>query len=159
MPLPIADYALIGDCQSAVLVGCDGSIDWLCLPYFDSSACFSALLGAPELGRWQLAPVDAVVRVERRNRDDTLILETEFETATGIVRIVDCMTLSDSRTDVLRVVEGVRGEVNMHMEFIIRFDYGSIVPWVQHVDHTIQATARRVHMANGRRQPQLHDRE
>ena len=141
MPLPIEDYALIGDCHSAALVGRDGSIDWLCLPRFDSGACFAALLGAPEHGRWLIAPRDEVRQVRRRYRDGTLVLETEFETSEGSVRVIDCMPWSDERWDVLRIVEGLSGRVRMHMELVIRFDYGSIVPWVRRVDGVLLATA------------------
>lgn len=141
MPLPIADYALIGDFQSAGLVGKDGSIDWLCLPHFDSGACFAALLGTPEHGRWQIAPAGEVLQTHRHYREGTLILETEFETATGAVQVIDCMTLSDGRTDVLRIVHGVRGQVDMRMELVIRTDYGSTVPWVRRVDGVLLATA------------------
>jgi GH15 family glucan-1,4-alpha-glucosidase len=141
MTLPIEDYALIGDCHTAALVGRDGSIDWLCYPRFDSGACFAALLGTPENGRWLLAPSASVLGVRRRYRGATLILETEFETSEGVVRIIDCMPLSDARWDVLRIVEGVSGRVAMHMELVIRFDYGSIVPWVQRADHALRATA------------------
>ncbi|QRX81869.1 glycoside hydrolase family 15 protein [Glaciimonas sp. PAMC28666] len=141
MPLPIEEYALIGDCHTAALVGRDGSIDWLCLPRFDSGACFSALLGAPEHGRWLIAPQAAIRSTRRQYRDGTLILETEFETDDGVVRIIDCMPVSDERWDVLRIVEGVSGRVAMSMELIIRFDYGSIVPWVQQVDDVLLATA------------------
>ena len=141
MALPIADYALIGDFQSAALVGRDGSIDWLCLPAFDSGACFSALLGTPDHGRWLITTSDEILHTRRRYRENTLILETEFETAGGIVRLIDCMTLNDDRTDVLRIVEGVRGTVNMCMELVMRFDYGSIVPWVRRVGDTLVATA------------------
>jgi GH15 family glucan-1,4-alpha-glucosidase len=141
MPLPIEDYALIGDCHTAALVGRDGSIDWLCLPRFDSGACFAALLGGPEHGRWQIVPAGEVRSTRRRYRDGTLILETEFETEAGAVRVIDCMPLSNERWDVLRIVEGLRGRVAMRMELVIRFDYGSIVPWVRRVDGTLLATA------------------
>ena len=141
MPLPIEDYALIGDCHTAALVGRDGSIDWLCLPRFDSGACFAALLGEPEHGRWLIAPAAQVHGVRRKYRDGTLILETEFETDEGAVRIVDCMPLSNERWDVLRIVEGLSGRVAMRMELIVRFDYGSIVPWVQRSGDTLLATA------------------
>jgi GH15 family glucan-1,4-alpha-glucosidase len=141
MPLPIEDYALIGDCHAAALVGRDGSIDWLCLPRFDAGACFAALLGGPEHGRWLVAPAAAVKSVRRRYRDGTMILETDFETDEGAVRVIDCMPLSDERWDVLRIVEGLRGRVDMRMELVIRFDYGSIVPWVRRPDHTLLATA------------------
>jgi len=141
MSLPIEDYALIGDCHAAALVGRDGSIDWLCLPRFDSGACFAALLGDPRHGRWLIAPAAKVLSTRRRYREGTLILETEFETAEGAVRIIDCMPLSDERWDVLRIVEGLRGRVAMRMELIVRFDYGSIVPWVRRSDHTLLLTA------------------
>ena len=141
MPLRIEDYALIGDCHTAALVGRDGSIDWLCLPRFDSGACFAALLGGPGHGRWLIAPAAEVRGVRRRYRDGTLILETEFETNEGAVRIIDCMPLSNERWDVLRIVEGLSGRVAMRMELIIRFDYGSIVPWVQRSGGTLLATA------------------
>src|SRR4051812_31811863 len=126
MPLAIEDYALIGDCHTAALVGRDGSIDWLCLPRFDSGACFAALLGEPGNGRWLIAPACKVQSVRRQYREGTLILETEFETDEGAVRLIDCMPLSAERWDVVRIVEGLRGEVRMCMELIIRFDYGSI---------------------------------
>jgi GH15 family glucan-1,4-alpha-glucosidase len=141
MPLPIEDYALIGDCHTAALVGRDGSIDWLCLPRFDSGACFAALLGEPRHGRWLIAPNAEARSIRRRYRDGTLILETEFETDEGAVRIIDCMPLSNERWDVLRIVEGLTGHVAMRMELVIRFDYGSIVPWVRRVDDALLATA------------------
>ncbi len=141
MPLPIEDYALIGDCHTAALVGRDGSIDWLCVPRFDSGACFAALLGEPEHGRWLIAPAMAVCSIRRHYRPGTLILETEFETNEGAVRIIDCMPLSNDRWDVLRIVEGLSGHVAMRMELIIRFDYGSIVPWVRKSGNVVLATA------------------
>jgi GH15 family glucan-1,4-alpha-glucosidase len=141
MPLPIEQYAMIGDGHTAALVGRDGSIDWLCLPRFDSGACFAALLGGPEHGRWSIAPCDQVTAVQRRYREGTLILETDFETASGAVRVIDCMPLSNERWDVLRIVVGLRGSVRMGMELVIRFDYGSIVPWVSQRDGTLLATA------------------
>ena len=141
MPLPIEDYALIGDCHTAALVGCDGSIDWLCLPRFDSGACFAALLGEPEHGRWLIAPVAQVRNTRRKYRPGTLILETDFGTDEGSVRIIDFMSLSDERWDVVRIVEGLSGHVAMHMELIIRFDYGSVIPWVRRLDDTLLVTA------------------
>jgi len=141
MNLPIEYYALIGDCHTAALVGHDGSIDWLCLPRFDSGACFAALLGEPEHGRWLIAPVAEVRHTRRKYRPGTLILETDFETDAGTVRIIDFMSLSEDRWDVLRIVEGLRGRVTMRMELIIRFDYGSIIPWVQRSGDTLLATA------------------
>jgi GH15 family glucan-1,4-alpha-glucosidase len=126
----IEDYALIGDCHTAALVARDGSIDWLCLPRFDSAACFAALLGEPKHGRWQIAPASDVRAVRRRYRGDTLILETEFSTEQGTVALIDFMPQRGDRPGVIRIVEGRRGRVPMRCELIIRFDYGSIVPWV-----------------------------
>jgi GH15 family glucan-1,4-alpha-glucosidase len=131
MPSRIEDYALIGDCETAALVGRDGSIDWLCLPRFDAPACFAALLGGPEHGRWLLAPAGDVRAVRRRYREDTLVLETEYETDEGTLALIDCMPPRTTVPDVLRVVEGRRGQVAMRMELVIRFDYGSLVPWVR----------------------------
>ena len=139
MPLRIEDYGLIGDTQTAALVGRDGSIDWLCLPHFDSGACFAALLGAPEHGRWLIRPDTEVRTTTRRYRPNTLILETDFATDGGAVRVIDFMTPRDGEPDLIRIVEGLRGEVRMHMELIIRFDYGSIVPWVRRMDGHIRA--------------------
>ena len=141
MALAIEDYALIGDCHSAALVGIDGSIDWLSFPRFSSGACFAALLGTPEHGRWLIGPVDETRQARRRYRDSTLVLETEFETDEGAVRLIDFMPLGQDRGNVVRVVEGLRGRVAMRMELIMRFDYGSIVPWVRRLDDTLLATA------------------
>ncbi|HTV95649.1 MAG TPA: glycoside hydrolase family 15 protein [Steroidobacteraceae bacterium] len=141
MPLPIEQYALIGDCHTAALVGSDGSIDWLCFPRFDSGACFAALLGGPEHGRWSIAPAGPVRQARRRYRDGTLILETQFETAEGCVRVTDFMPASLTRWDVVRIIEGVSGRVSMHLELIVRFDYGSIVPWVQRKGNVLLMTA------------------
>ncbi len=141
MPLPIEDYALIGDCHTAALVGRDGSIDWLCFPRFDSGACFAALLGEPGHGRWLIAPAAEARSITRNYRNGTLILETVFETDEGAVRVIDCMPLSNERWDVLRIVEGLSGRVAMRMELVIRFDYGSIVPWVRRSGGTLLATA------------------
>jgi GH15 family glucan-1,4-alpha-glucosidase len=138
---PIEEYALIGDCQTAALVGRDGSIDWMCLPRFDSGACFAALLGTPENGRWLLAPDEPIVATRRRYRPGTLVLETEFETAHGVVAVVDCMPLRGAELDVVRVVEGRGGVVRMRMELIMRFDYGSIVPWVRRTERGLHAVA------------------
>jgi GH15 family glucan-1,4-alpha-glucosidase len=128
VPLAIEDYALIGDTRTAALVGRDGSIDWMCVPRFDSAACFAALLGEPSHGRWKLAPASEVRRVERRYRDGTLVLETDFETPDGAVRVTDCMPLPEGKTEVARVVEGLAGRVAMEMKLVIRFDYGRVVP-------------------------------
>jgi GH15 family glucan-1,4-alpha-glucosidase len=133
MPLRLEGYAMIGDCETAALVGYDGSIDWLCWPRFDSDACFAALLGTPEHGRWLLVPQAADVKVTRRYRDDTLILETRFETATGTVCVIDFMPPRDHASDLVRIVVGERGEVAMHTELVIRFGYGTAVPWVTHI--------------------------
>jgi len=137
----IEDYALIGNNRTAALVGRNGSIDWFCAPRFDAPACFAALLGTSDHGRWLLAPRGAVRRVERRYRDQTLVLETDFHTPGGAVRIVDCMPAWDERTDVVRIVEGLRGRVSMRMELVIRGGYGAIVPWVRRVDGALLATA------------------
>lgn len=127
----IEDYAVIGDGETAALVARDGSLDWLCLPRFDSAACFAALLGTPDHGRWRIAPVGAVRRVTRRYRPGTLVLETEFETEDGgVAALVDCMPLRNNAADVVRLVEGRRGRVPMAMDLAIRFDYGALVPWV-----------------------------
>jgi GH15 family glucan-1,4-alpha-glucosidase len=130
MPARIEDYALLGDCETAALVSRGGSIDWLCWPRFDSGACFAALLGGPEHGRWRIAPADPAPRVRRQYRGDSLILETEFETAEGAVTLVDFMPLRGTASDLVRTVVGRRGRVAMATELILRFDYGSIVPWV-----------------------------
>ena len=142
MSRPIEDYALIGDTQTAALVSRDGSIDWLCLPRFDSGACFSALLGKPEHGRWQLAPAGrGPWQVRRRYRPDTLVLETEFTTPDGVVRVVDCMPPRDRTPDIVRLVQGVRGRVPMRLELVIRFDYGAVVPWVTRDGYELHAVA------------------
>jgi GH15 family glucan-1,4-alpha-glucosidase len=130
MPLRIEDYALIGDTQTAALVGNDGSIDWLCLPRFDSDACFAALLGDERHGRWLLAPDAPVTAVRRRYRPDTLILETELATDGGLVRVTDCMPPRDRVPDIVRVVECLRGEVPIRSELALRFGYGAYRPWI-----------------------------
>ena len=132
---------MLGDTQTAALVADDGSVDWLCAPRFDSPACFAALLGTPDHGRWLLGPAAGGRASARRYREDTLVLETDFETPEGAVRIVDCMPIRDRNVDVVRVVEGVRGRVPMRMDLGIRFDYGSVVPWVHAVDDAIVAIA------------------
>ena len=139
--LPIENYAMIGDCHTAALVGCGGSIDWLCFPRFDSGACFAGLLGGPEHGRWLLAPSEKIIRVERRYRPGTLILETDFHTENGSIRVIDFMPLSDERWDVVRIVVGLSGQVMVRMELIARFDYGSIVPWVRRAGKVLLLTA------------------
>jgi GH15 family glucan-1,4-alpha-glucosidase len=126
----IEDYGLIGNLRTAALVSRDGSIDWLCLPRFDSDACFAALLGGESHGHWRIAPAGGIRRTTRRYRPGTLVLETEFETEDGVARVVDCMPPGAGRESVVRVVEGVRGAVPMCMELVIRLDYGATVPWV-----------------------------
>jgi GH15 family glucan-1,4-alpha-glucosidase len=137
----IEDYALIGDCQTAALVGRDGSIDWLCLPRFDSGACFAALVGTEDNGRWRIRPAVPHRTVRRSYRGDTLILETDFEADHGAVTVIDFMPLRRGAPDLVRVVQGRRGQVPMEMDLTIRFDYGSIVPWVRAVERGIRATA------------------
>jgi len=142
MATRIEDYAIIGDCETAALVSRDGSIDWLCWPRFDSPACFAALLGGPEHGRWKLAPADENPRVTRRYRDETLILETEFETAEGSVVVIDFMPLRDGKSNIVRTVVGKRGRVKMQTQIVLRFDYGAIIPWVSRLDDgTLRAIA------------------
>ena len=130
MPLPIEDYAFIGDCETAGLVGQDGSIDWLCWPRFDFDACFAALLGSPDHGRWLIAPVSAAERPVRRYWGDTLILETCFETVDGAFQLIDFMPPRDGHSNLVRVVRGQRGKVAMRMELGVRFGYGARIPWV-----------------------------
>jgi GH15 family glucan-1,4-alpha-glucosidase len=149
MPSRIEDYALVGDCQTVGLIARDGSLDWLCLPRFDSAACFAALLGEPRHGRWLLAPQAEVRAVRRRYVDGTLILETEFETAEGVAALIDFMPIRNvsvgetayGRPHFVRLVEGRRGHVPFRMELILRFEYGSLVPWVQRVPGGIGAVA------------------
>jgi GH15 family glucan-1,4-alpha-glucosidase len=127
----IEDYGLIGDCETAALVGRDGSIDWLCWPAFDSDACFASLLGTPKHGRWLIAPVGDIVSTSRRYWGDTLILETRFETSDGAVELVDFMPPRGNASDVVRLVRGARGRVKMRMQLVIRFGFGSDIPWVK----------------------------
>lgn len=129
----IEDYALIGDCETGALVGRDGSIDWLCLPRFDSDSCFGRLLGNEENGYWKLCPLDRSVS-ERRYRPGTLILETVFATDRGRVRVTDFMPPKTKLSKVVRIVEGLEGKVEMRSELVARFDYGITVPWVSHID-------------------------
>jgi GH15 family glucan-1,4-alpha-glucosidase len=143
MSLKIEDYALIGNTRTAALVGNNGSIDWLCMPRFDSGACFAALLGKPENGHWQIAPSAPVRRVSRKYHGSTLVLGTEFVTDGGIVEVVDFMPIAErnQQVDVIRIVRGVQGSVPMRMEAIFRFDYGHVVPWVTKNDHGVRAVA------------------
>jgi GH15 family glucan-1,4-alpha-glucosidase len=132
---PIEDYALIGDCRSAALVSRDGSIDWLCWPRFDSPACFAALVGTPDNGRWRIAPQDSLVKISRQYRDGTMILETVFDTRDGSVALIDFMSATSGNSSVVRIVEGRSGEVAMRLDLALRFDYGSAVPWVTQLQH------------------------
>lgn len=141
MPLPIEEYGLIGDLQSAAIVGSNGSIDWLCLPRFDSAACFAALLGTEENGHWRIAPREPVLRTTRHYRGPTLVLETEFQTAGGAVRLIDCMPVRERYPRVVRLVEGIWGTVPMTMSLQVRFDYGQVSPWVQRTDGRITGLA------------------
>ena len=134
MPSRIEDYGLIGDCETAALVGRDGSIDWLCWPAFDSDACFAALLGTHRNGRWLISPAEEVTKSSRRYWDDTLILETRFETANGVVALIDFMPPRGHASDIVRLVRGVRGKVKLQMQLVIRFGFGIDVPWVRRTE-------------------------
>jgi GH15 family glucan-1,4-alpha-glucosidase len=137
----IEQYAMVGDTQTAALIGDDGSIDWLCAPRFDSGACFAALLGGDDHGRWFIGPAAGGRATRRQYRDQTLVLETEFETPDGAVRIIDFMPIRDKSVDVIRIVEGLRGHVPMRMHLTIRFDYGQTIPWVHSIDGALAAVA------------------
>lgn len=142
MACRIEDYALIGDLEACALVGKNGSVDWLCWPRFDSEACFAALLGDPENGRWLIAPSCPIKRTRQTYREDTLILETEFETAGGSVTLIDFMPPREKHSDLVRIVRGNRGRVPMHMEFTLRFNYGKTIPWVTRLrSGTLRAVA------------------
>ena len=142
MPSRIEDYALVGDCGTAALIARDGSVDWLCWPRFDSHACFAAVLGSRDNGRWLLRPVQDRARVSRRYRPGTLILETRFETEEGAATVIDFMPLRRSHSHLVRIVRGERGRVAMCFELVLRFDYGSIVPWVTRLEErTLRAIA------------------
>jgi GH15 family glucan-1,4-alpha-glucosidase len=140
MPV-LEDYALLGDRRTAALVSRAGSVDWWCPPRFDAPACFGALLGTPEHGRFSIAPRDAEMRTTRRYRPGTMVLETEHETASGRIRVVDCLALGHARPLLVRLVEGLDGEVEIAVELVVRFDYGSIVPWVRRVEDRWRAIA------------------
>jgi GH15 family glucan-1,4-alpha-glucosidase len=129
-PAPIEDYALIGDCLTAALVSRAGSIDWLCLPRFDSAACFAALLGTRRNGHWLISPTDPAPRITRRYLDGSMVLETLFETADGSVALIDFMPIGKNASSLIRLVEGRRGKVAMRLELALRFDYGASIPWV-----------------------------
>ncbi len=137
----IEDYALIGDLHTAGLISTNGSMDWLCLPHFDSPACFAALLDSPEAGRWLLAPASEGATASRRYRDDTLVLETEWRSEEGSVRVTDFMPPRDHKVDIVRIVEGLSGSVTMRGELVLRFDYGQVVPWVRRDERGISALA------------------
>jgi GH15 family glucan-1,4-alpha-glucosidase len=142
MSTPLEDYALIGDCETAALVSRAGSIDWLCWPRFDSGACFAALLGGPEHGRWLIEAADPNARVTRRYRENTLILETRIETPDGSATLIDFMPPRGRNSDIVRIVSGERGRVRMRTELVLRFDYGRSIPWVNHLrDGTFRAIA------------------
>ncbi|MDR5784994.1 glycoside hydrolase family 15 protein [Caballeronia sp. LP003] len=140
MTRQIEDYALLGDGSTAALLSRDGSIDWLCWPRFDDDACFAALLGTPENGSWSLAPDEAVVRQDRRYQPDTVIVETDFETLGGHVRIIDFMPVGNFPSSVVRIVVGLRGTVTMRSTLRLRFDYGRLSPWAERIDRTLQAS-------------------
>ena len=141
MSSPIEDYALIGDGQTAALVNRNGSIDWLCWPRFDSDACFCALLGAPENGRWQIAPKTTVLAIQRRYEDDTLVLETDTTTDTGAIRVIDFMPMRAGHlSTVVRTVVGLSGSVAMRMDLRLRFDYGLLPPWCEQTAEGLTAT-------------------
>ncbi len=141
MPVKIEDYALIGDCETAALVDLNGCIDWLCWPDFSSQACFAALLGSEENGYWKIAPQDGKWTSTRRYRDHSLILETTFECADGAMRLIDFMPIRGRNSDVVRIVEGIRGSVDARMELALRFDYGRTVPWVTRIEDGVRAIA------------------
>jgi GH15 family glucan-1,4-alpha-glucosidase len=141
MPAKIEDYALIGDCETAALVDNRGSIDWLCWPDFASEACFAALLGSDENGSWRMSPANGKWKTTRRYRNHTLILETTFHHPEGTVRLIDFMPIRERASDVVRIVEGVKDKVPMHMELCLRFDYGRAVPWVTGIKDGIRAIA------------------
>ncbi|HEV2159023.1 glycoside hydrolase family 15 protein [Bradyrhizobium sp.] len=141
MSQKIEDYALIGDCETAALVGRNGSIDWLCWPAFDSDACFAAILGTDRNGRWLIAPTEDVTSISRRYLGNTLILETRFETKDGTVALIDFMPPRGKASDIVRLVRGVTGTVKMRMQLVIRFGFGVDIPWVRRIDHSLMAIA------------------
>src|SRR6202789_1148411 len=141
MASKIEDYALIGDMEAAALVDRNGSIDWLCWPDFSSEACFASLLGSPENGYWKIAPLEGEWDSSRRYREPTLILETTFNHSRGAVRLIDFMPPRGHHSDVIRIIEGVRGSVPMRMELALRFEFGRVVPWVTSIPDGIRAVA------------------
>ena len=141
MAAKIEDYALIGDCETAALVDRNGSINWLCWPDFSSEACFAALLGAEENGYWKITPTKGKWKTTRRYRPHTLILETIFEHKHGSFRLIDFMPVRQRNSHVVRIVEGIRGRIDVRMELALRFGYGRTVPWVTHIKNGIRAIA------------------
>src|ERR1700744_5816900 len=139
--MKLEDYGFISDTYSGALVGRNGSIDWLCTPRFDSDACFAALVGTEKNGHWQIAPKADKFDAKQSYRGPTLVLETLFETDSGSVRLIDFMPPRGHYRDVIRIVEGVSGRVDMEMDLVIRFDYGMTVPWVQQPDGGLTAIA------------------
>ncbi|HEY2790910.1 MAG TPA: trehalase-like domain-containing protein, partial [Micromonosporaceae bacterium] len=137
----IEDYALVGDLHTGALIGKDGSVDWMCLPNFDSPACFAAMLDSPDAGRWLVAPVAGGVCIRRRYHPDTLVLETEWQVHGGRVRVHDFMPPRTANVDIVRIVEGISGTVEMRSELILRFDYGRVVPWVRKRAGGVEAIA------------------
>ncbi len=137
----IEDYAFLGDTQTGALVSRDGCVDWLCLPSFDSAACFASLVGESGNGRWSFSPTAAIRSTRRRYRGDTLILETEIETESGVVRLIDFMPPRGKNPDIIRIIEGVRGSVQMNMRLVIRFDFGHVIPWVRKRHGGLEAIA------------------
>src|SRR5881275_1655030 len=137
----IEDYAFLSDTQTSALVSRDGCVDWLCFPRFDSGACFASLLGTRDNGHWRFWPKEKTVTTSRRYRGNTLILETEIETKSGAVRLIDFMPPRGENPDIIRIVEGLRGKVSLQMELVIRFDYGQIVPWVRNRNDGLEAIA------------------
>src|SRR5580704_9288787 len=140
-PAKIEDYAFLSDTQTGALVSREGCIDWLCFPRFDSPACFASLLGEKKNGCWLFTPVEDIKKLSRRYRGDTLIVETEIETESGAVRLIDFMPPRGKNPDLVRIIEGLRGEVQMKMELIIRFEYGSVIPWVRKAHDGLEAIA------------------
>jgi GH15 family glucan-1,4-alpha-glucosidase len=141
MPLSIEEYAFVGDRHTAALIGRNGSVDWLCFPRFDSGACFCALLGGEEQGHWAIAPEAEPYRVSRRYAGDSLVLETDFESDSGAVRVIDFMPPRSQQPDLVRLVVGLRGSVRMQMKCVVRFDYGAVVPWLTRTSHAVYAVA------------------
>src|SRR5437763_475872 len=138
MPSRIEDYALVGDCETAALISRDGSVDWLCWPRFDSDACFAALLGEGANGFWRIAPCDPP-RIERRYQKDTLVLETDFDTGRGAIRVTDFMPIREEASTLVRIVTGLRGKTRVRSDLVLRFDYGAVAPWFERDGDTVLA--------------------